>query len=278
MTTRAFWTGCIIIAITGGLVQAELIPVSSTDTAAVSSTNQAIANDNLQHMVTADYQPRSDYNFEFVYGSKDIQDGSDLSAVLDAFQTWMDLPDSDISFQQNKGRSNLNLGQNNGRNEITWISASQFGEDAWTNLLDFSTQAIAVAVTWYYSNTGQIAERDIYFNDINMDWRTDTDGITSGGFDVEHIALHEIGHIYGLEDIYNPGQKGYQSWMGSGNEELTMYGYSQWWNDDVTLSTADIQAMALAHPASLPEPATALLLILGSLAFRIHLPDTEKNG
>ncbi|MBN1818923.1 MAG: hypothetical protein JW828_16295 [Sedimentisphaerales bacterium] len=278
MTKRTFWNCCIIVAGLNSLAQAGFMPFSSTDTAAPASLTQAIATDNLQHMVTAAYQPGADYTFELVYGSKDIQDGSDFSSILSAFQTWMDLPESEISFQQTKGRSQLDLGNHNGRNEITWVSAERFGEQAWTNLLDFSPRDIAVTVTWYYPDTGRIAERDIYFNDIHMDWRTETDGIADGGFLIEHIALHEIGHIYGLRDLYNPGQSGYQSWMGSGNEYLTMYGYSQWWNSDTTLAPADIRAMALAHPAAMPEPATALLLILGSVALRIHRPYSQKHG
>jgi len=247
---------------TGGLV-------SDTGTGTPAASGASIALADVGHMVTADYTPRSDYAFRFGHGSKNITDGSDFASVLRAFDTWVDLPDSDISYSWKTGRPSRSLGGTNGINDITWVSADHYGPDAWTDTLGFSERSIAVTVTWYYPDTGQITERDIFFNDINMDWRTDTDGISQGGFLVEHIALHEIGHIYGLVDVYNPGHSGWTSWMGSGNENLTMYAYTTWWDDDVTVSAADARAMALAHPVTgmpTPEPGSLLILAAGTLA------------
>jgi hypothetical protein len=254
-----------------------LAPISLTRAGLLSGTGlvgsgEAVATADVGHMVTADYVTRSDYTFDFLYGSKDITDGSDFASVLRAFDTWTSLPEADLTYRYRPSRATANLGGTNGRNDITWVSAGQFGADAWTDVLGFSQRSIAVTVTWYYPDTRQISERDIYFNDIHMSWRTDTDGVEQGGYLVEHIALHEIGHIYGLRDVYNPGQGGYASWMGSGNEGLTMYAYTTWWSDDVTLSATDILAVASAHPGVVPEPATLALLALGAILLRREQP------
>ena len=44
---------------------------------------------------------------------------------------------------------------------------------------------------------GEIVEADIFFNTAGVSWSTATAGET-GRFDVESIALHEIGHLHGL--------------------------------------------------------------------------------
>ena len=70
---------------------------------------------------------------------------------------------------------------------------------------------IAVCRTWYNSYTGEIVEYDIMF-DIDFDWGTDGD---SDVMDYQNIATHEIGHAFGLLDLYmKPASK------------HTMYGYS----------------------------------------------------
>jgi len=263
MMRRLAWMGGLML----------LAPISVARAGLLSGTGpvgggEAIATADVGHMVTADYMTRSDYTFGFLYGSKDITDGSDFASVLRAFDTWTSLPEADLTYCYRPSRATAKLGGTNGHNDITWVSADHFGADAWTDVLGFSERSIAVTVTWYYPDTGRISERDIYFNDIHMSWRTDTDGVHQGGYLVEHIALHEIGHIYGLRDVYNPGQSGYASWMGSGNEGLTMYAYTTWWSDDVTLSAADIVAVASAHPGAVPEPATLVLLALGAVLLR----------
>jgi len=266
MTGRGIAVAAVVLTLAGAPAWAGLMQVSQ-GTADTTSQASFISSGNLGHMVTGDFVARNDYSFQFGYGSKDVSDGSDLAAVRNAFSTWIDLPSSSLSAAEAAARGIRSLGQADGRNQITWVSADRFGTNAWTDKLGFEPYVIAAAVTWYYPNTGKVAERDIYFNDINMSWRTETDPAPAGAFSVEHIALHEIGHIYGLLDVYNPGQSGHVAWMGTGNESLTMYGYARWYDDGTTLSPEDIYAMALAHPA-FPEPASVLLLAVGAVALR----------
>ena len=219
---------------------------------------------NIGNMIASAYNPESGYEFEFVLGTMDVSDGSDFGAVRDAFGTWVDLPDSAVTMTETTYDGNITLGGTNGENEISWILYD--GTNWWVDVLGYPTGAIAVTSTWYFPSTGEIVERDLHFNDTYMYWYTDTDGASPSNnpFYVEHIALHEEGHIYGLKDVYNPGEPGYEAWMGSNNEDLTMYGYSNGLLEDTTLTSVDITAMAMAHPV--PEPATLSLLAIGAAA------------
>jgi hypothetical protein len=61
-----------------------------------------------------------------------------------------------------------------------------------------SDQSRTLAATSFFIDTvdGRILESDIYFN-TTFGWSTSESG-TSGRFDLESIAVHEIGHFFGL--------------------------------------------------------------------------------
>jgi matrixin len=70
-----------------------------------------------------------------------------------------------------------------------------------TTVLGFEThpsddRVLAATDFTYDIVSGEIIESDIFFNTI-FDWSTSQAGST-GRFDVESIALHEIGHLFGL--------------------------------------------------------------------------------
>ena len=248
---------------------------TSTAMSQLSMCVEYITADNIGRMSASDYTPRNDYDFRFVNGSRDVSDGSDFAAVRNAFGTWVDLPSSDLGGNEIRSRADFTPGSMNGYNDISWIDSGYGYSDPWSDLLQFSDYALAVVVTWYSTSSGNVKERDMYFNDVDYSWRTDSDGAQSGGFYVEDIALHEIGHVYGLKDVYNPGQSGWQEWMGSGNESLTMYGYSSWWNEDTTLSDIDILAVADLFPAAVavPEPKAAIMFMMaGGILFFVRKP------
>lgn len=225
-----------------------------------------ITSENISNMVASIFNPQSHYEFEFVLGSLDIDDGSDFAATRSAFNTWVGLADSAVSMTETYYDGSIALGGTDGQNEISWIPYT--GTNWWVDVLGYSPSAIAVTSTWYIPSTGEVVERDLHFNDTYMYWYTDTDGASPSNdpFYVGHVALHEIGHIYGLKDVYNPGQPAYEEWMGSGNEQLTMYGYSGPLDEDITLTDIDIAAMAMAHP--IPEPATVFLFALAAVGLR----------
>ena len=223
-----------------------------------------LASENIGDMVETLFTPESGYEFEFVLSTLDVSDGSDFDAVRDAFGTWVDLPDSIVSVAETTYDGNITLGGTNGENEVSWIPYT--GTNWWVDVLGYPPSAIGVTSTWFNGVTGEVLERELHFNDTYMYWYTDTDGAVPSNDPhyVEHIAVHELGHIYGLKDVYNPGHPAYEAWMGVSNEELTMFGLSAALDEDVTLSSMDIAAMAIGHPV--PEPMTVLLLASGALA------------
>ena len=90
-----------------------------------------------------------------------------------------------------------------------------------------STGVIAVCRTWHNIYTNEIVEYDIMF-DTDFTWGDAT--ITPNVMDYQNIATHEIGHVFGLLDLYKrPCAK------------QTMYGYSSY--GDISkrdLNTGDI--------------------------------------
>lgn len=73
-----------------------------------------------------------------------------------------------------------------------------------------------------------IAESDLVFN-ANMRWSNSAQALGSGTYDVQAVALHELGHAIGLADLY-----------GSGDTEQVMYGYDAHRRD---LNAGDIEGV-----------------------------------
>lgn len=263
-TKKTVWTITIAFLALIGTLQAQL-----------ALHLDYISFDNIGRIAETDFVPVNHFNYRFINGASDISDGSDYDAVRNAFDTWVDDPLSNLSSYESTRMFDFTPGESNFKNDVSWVGSGQFGyNNPWRDLLGYSNRTLAVALTWYYPSTGIVAERDLYFNDVNYDWRTGTDGVHDGGFSVEHIALHEIGHLYGLRDVYNSDSPYYESWMGTGNEDLTMYGYSGWYNNDISLSDYDAWAMSLLHPSFMvPEANPAIMFVMaGGILFFVRKP------
>jgi len=102
---------------------------------------------------------------------------------------------------------------------------------------DYPTDGvIAVTRTWYNIYTNEIIEYDIMF-DTDFTWGDAT--TMSGVMDLQNIATHEIGHAFGLLDLYQKPCS-----------DVTMFGYS---------SYGDVSKRDLA-----PQDITGLQLIYGA--------------
>jgi hypothetical protein len=105
------------------------------------------------------------------------------AAVGRAFQTWQDVPTATFS-----------------GTFVGFTAASARDDDGMTTLgfLPRPDQDRVLAATRILTNetTGEIVEADIFFNST-FPWSVSPSGET-GRFDVESIALHEVGHLLGL--------------------------------------------------------------------------------
>jgi hypothetical protein len=105
------------------------------------------------------------------------------SAVTASFGVWHSVPNTETS-----------------STFVGFVQASPFVEDG-MNVIGYLSQPgqdrTLAATTFTVDETdGRILESDIYFNTI-FPWST-SDAGTADGYDVQSIALHEIGHLLGL--------------------------------------------------------------------------------
>jgi hypothetical protein len=228
------------------------------DTSMLASTNydvQYITQGNLSSMVFPYLWPSTGIPVPYAIAQGavlDVHDGGDITQVQRAANTWSTITNSRFSFVQTAFDGHWGLGD--GSNEIGWI----YDPSTWTAL---GLPSGAIGVTYSFASGSTYQEFDMLLNGVYDYWYADSSDPyygQSSAMNVGHIALHELGHAAGLKDLYNPGQPGYESWMGTGNENATMYGYSAGHNEDVTLSSVDEGAMRLAYPetAAIPEPCT----------------------
>jgi len=132
-------------------------------------------------------------------------------ASRNAMTTWAELSRSDVSFEEQA----VGLGRacphglpashadqaddvcGGPVQDVDGESTLFFMESVWP----FATEAIALT-TVSYAAEGQIVDADISFNAVDYDW---TVGDTEVHTDYESIALHEIGHLLGLDHSDVPG-------------------------------------------------------------------------
>jgi len=125
-------------------------------------------------------------------GSKDISNGSDLQAVHDSFTDWTSLSCGNLSAYHagdTTANSTILTGANtNNKNDLTWVDTS-----AW----QYGQYVLGITSPVFNPNSGAILEADIAFNGYLLTWTTTN---TFGGkTDVKSIALHEIGHWFGIQ-------------------------------------------------------------------------------
>ncbi len=125
---------------------------------------------------------KRDLTFAFDVGTDDIAGGGEQQAVRDAFRTWSAA--TAMSFTEvplQPGPVDIVIG---------WRPAADPDHDMRGGVLahaDFPPDCGAV--------TGRRLPKPVHFDDEEHLWSV---GPTLGAFDVESVALHEIGHILGL--------------------------------------------------------------------------------
>lgn len=93
-----------------------------------------------------------------------------------------------------------------------------YGNQDFVNTITFDnypdTNVIAVTSIWYIPRSRKIVEFDIMFD---VDWIWGDAEADASKMDLQNIAIHELGHGAGLDDVYQDACS-----------EVTMYGYSEY--------------------------------------------------
>ena len=121
-----------------------------------------------------------------------------LSAIQTAMQTWTNVTTSSFSFVYKGLTTNTASTSNDGANILCFGSLGAGYEST-----------LALNTSWS-TPQGQLVDSDIKFNTA-FAWATDS---SPASYDVQTIALHELGHALALDDLY-----------GSGDTAKVMYGY-----------------------------------------------------
>ncbi|MCS6768106.1 MAG: hypothetical protein RMJ59_06090 [Candidatus Nitrosocaldus sp.] len=137
-------------------------------------------------------------------GTPDVSGTTEFSAVQESFQKWESDVASYIDFgyagTTNRPASLLESESNrlDCVNVVKWVNY---------NIGFMSALALASNST-RYTNSNIITEFDIAFNDYH-DWArwcingaSSSDGCITGEYDIPSVALHEVGHVLFLEDLY----------------------------------------------------------------------------
>ncbi len=197
-------------------------------------------------------------------GSDDLPFSEVERVIATSFQTWENVPTSDIAFT--RGPNSTSAGtQNDGVFQIYWLENS-------TTTPDGINLAGAFAVTAQLIITGgprtsEIIDVSTVFNGNEYRWATDG---RADAIDVQEIATHEFGHSIGL--AHSPIG-------GSTMFPRTAPGRIQ----SRTLSTDDMIAASIAYPAAGFGSSTGTLRGNvrdggGSNIFGAHVVATNANG
>lgn len=172
---------------------------------------------------------------------------SAFAAVERSFDSWAKVPGLGISFT-NEGNTSTYATGSDGRNSIVWV------ERGWQNMAFHPPKgALAVTISTFDFDAGEIVDSDIHFNGEYFDWAAVDSDREADKVDVQSIATHEIGHLLGLNhSSENPSEHNHTL------REATMFYASN--PGDVKqqrLYSDDIAGISHIYPAAqsnIPEP------------------------
>ncbi len=122
--------------------------------------------------------------------SADLSTTACHNALRDSFKAWEGQPCADLQFVEQAMSNNLKLTavgySTNGINELAFIENNQW---------QYGSQVLGVTAPVFYQD-GSIFEADIAFNGLQHTWSATGEWNKQ---DVMNVAVHEIGHFFGLQ-------------------------------------------------------------------------------
>ena len=128
-------------------------------------------------------------------GSDDVADDSEKAAVRLAFRAWEELSSSAVRFEEDlTADATRRDHQAQDLHLVMWDDAGDSG------LFTAGSGVVALTPLLASTVTGQIFDADIVFNGA----QPFATAPTSGRFDIQSIATHEVGHFIGLDHAAGP--------------------------------------------------------------------------
>ena len=201
----------------------------------------------------------------------DALGGSDAVTVLqNSFAHWLAaaIPTTvvDVSFGGTTG--NDVFGTSDGSNVLLFIHCDP----------DLAGGVLALTINWYATATGLIQETDIAFND-DYDWRTDGSANPPDSYELAPVAIHEMGHFFGLDHSFIANVGG----VFDPTIACTMYPY-YFGLDAESLEPDDIAGITTLYP-DVPAQTAAFGAIEGRVTswpnlamFGIHVVAITETG
>jgi len=127
-----------------------------------------------------------------------------LSAIQNAMQTWTNAP---ANFSFIYGGT---------------TTSTAYGTLDYYNMIGFGSLPVGTVgenSRWYYVNTGQLLDCDIRLNTY-YSWATDG---SANSFDVESVALHELGHSLSLGNVDSPADAAMYRYISKGQIKRSLH-------------------------------------------------------